>query len=104
MPRNPRATQRSVSRREVAYFSLRGLAALGVLLSATALPRGLPAALVCIGSGVLAVLTCVGVNAGGPGEHAGTAPQQRAYDRVRAPQGDWPPFTPSQVVKGELVD
>lgn len=93
-----------MTRREVAYFSLRGLAALGVLLSATLLPHGLPAALVCIGSGVLAVLTCVGVNAGGPGEYAGTAPQQRAYDRVRAPQGDWPPFAPSRVVNGELVD
>ncbi len=93
-----------MGRREVAYFSLRGLAALGVLLSATVLPHGLPAALVCIGSGLLAVLTCVGVNAGGPGEYASTAPQQRAYDRVRPPQGDWPPFAPSQVVNGELVD
>lgn len=85
------------------YFSLRGLAVVGVLLSATLLPPGLPAALLCIGSGLLAILTCVAVNAGGPGEQSGSAPFQRAYDRVRAPQGEWPPFDPGKVVDGVLV-
>lgn len=93
-----------MSRREIVYFSLRGLAALGVLLSATVVPHGLAAALLCIGCGLLAVLTCVGVMAGGPGERAGSRPQQRAYDRVRAPQGEWPPYDRSRVVEGELVD
>ena len=97
-------TRRRLHRREIAYFVLRGLAAVGVVVSATVLPHGLPAALVCIGSGVLAVLTCVGVNAGGPGEQSGSAPFERAYDRIRPPQGDWPPYDPGRVVDGELVD
>lgn len=97
-------TRRRLSRRELTYFCLRGSAALGVVLSATVEPPGLPAALQCIACGVVAVLTCVGVNAGGPGEAAGTAPQQRAYDRVRAPQGEWPPYAHDRVVDGELVD
>lgn len=93
---------RRPDRRQTAYFVLRGLAALGVALSATVLPPGLPAALVCVASGVLAVLTCIGVNAGGPGERAGARPQQRAYDRLRAPQGTWPPYD-ARVVDGELA-
>lgn len=97
-------TRRRLNRREIAYFVLRGLAALGVVLSATVLPHGAPAALLCIGSGILAVLTCVGVNAGGPGEQAGSAAYERVYDRMRAPQGDWPPYDPARVVDGELVD
>lgn len=87
-----------LTRRHVAYFVLRGLAAGGVLISATVVPPGLPAALLCMGSGLLAVLTCIGVNAGGPGERAGSRAQQRAYDRVRAPQGLWPPYDDSYVV------
>ena len=97
-------TRRRLSRREIAYFGLRGLAAVGVVVSATVLPHGLPAALVCIASGILAVLTCVGVNAGGPGEQAGSQAFERAYAKVRPPQGDWPPYDPSRVVDGELVD
>lgn len=97
-------TRRRLTRREITYFTLRGLAALGVVLSAVVLPAGLPAALFCIGCGVLAVLTCVGVNAGGPGEQSGSAPFERAYARVRPPQGDWPPYDPTKVVDGELVD
>ena len=96
--------RRRLSRRELAYFTLRGLAALGVVLSMTVLPRGLPAALLCVVSGVLAILTCIGVNAGGPGEQSGSAPFDRAYARIRPPQGDWPPYDPSKVVEGELVD
>jgi hypothetical protein len=97
-------TRRRLTRREIAYFTLRGLAALGVVLSMTVLPSGLPAALICVVSGVLAVLTCIGVNAGGPGEQSGSAPFERAYAKVRPPQGDWPPYDPSRVVEGELVD
>ena len=97
-------TERSFGRREISYFVLRGIAALGVLLSATVLPRGGPAALVCVLSGILAVLTCVGVNAGGPGEQSGSAPFERAYERVRPPQGEWPPYAADRVVEGELVD
>lgn len=79
--------------RKTAYFTLRGLAALGVV-GASLLPSGLPAALLCIGCGLLAVLTCVGVNAGAAGEQAGSRAQARAYDRLRAPVGDWPPYAP----------
>ena len=91
-----------LSGREKAYFSLRGLAAAGVVVTAV-LPHGLPAALLGMGSGVLAVLTCLGVNAGGPGERAGSVVQQRAYERVRAPQGLWPPYDPARDIDGELV-
>ena len=97
-------TRRTLTRREVTYFVLRGLAAVGVLVSATLLPPGLPAALVCVASGLVAVLTCIGVNAGGPGEQSGSAPFQRAYEKVRAPQGEWPPYDPTKVVDGELAD
>lgn len=90
--------------RHVVYFSLRGLAALGVLVSATVVPRGLPAALLCMACGLLAVLTCVGVNAGATGERAGARAQDRAYQRIRPPQGEWPPYDPGRVVDGVLVD
>lgn len=92
-----------VTGRHVAYVALRGLAALGVVASATLVPPGLPAMLLCLASGVLAVVTCVGVNAGGPGERAGSRAQQRAYERVRAPQGLWPPYDDSYLT-AELVD
>lgn len=91
-------------RRQLAYFTLRGLAAAGVLASATVVPHGLPAALLCMGSGLLAVLTCVGVNAGGPGERAGAEAQQRAYDRIRPPQGAWPPYERGRVADGGLAE
>ena len=93
-----------IDRRVVAYVVLRGLAAGGVLAAATLLPPGLPAALLCVASGLLAVLTCIGVNAGGPGERAGSRAQQRAYERIRAPQGAWPPYDDAYVVEAELVD
>ncbi len=93
-----------LTRRHVAYFALRGLAAAGVLVSATLVPPGLPAALLCMGSGLLAVLTCIGVNAGGPGEQLGSRAQWRAYERIRAPQGQWPPYDDSYLRETELVD
>jgi hypothetical protein len=49
------------------------------------------------------VLSCLGINAGGPGERAGAVPQDRWFDERRAPQGDWPPFDADRVVEGELV-
>lgn len=94
----------TLTRRHVAYFVLRGLAAAGVVGSATLLPPGLPAALLCMASGLVAVLTCVGVNAGAAGEHAGARAQARAFERIRPPQGAWPPYDPGRVVDGELVE
>ncbi len=88
--------------RQVAYLALRGLAAAGVVVSATLVPPGLPAALLCVASGILAVLTCVGVNAGSPGELAGARAQQRAYERIRAPQGQWPPYDDPHPVAGAV--
>lgn len=90
-----------LDRRQKAYFGLRGLAALGIPLSAT-MPPGPGAAAVCLGSGLLAVLTCLGVNAGGPGERAGARAQERAFAQIRPPQGEWPPYDPGRVVEGEL--
>lgn len=111
-----------VTRRQLTYFVLRGLAAVGVLVAALVVPHGLPAALLCLASGLLAVLTCLGVNAGGPGESAGARAQERARQRVRPPQGQWPPYDvppvrpgheaarrrpphdPARTVDGELAD
>lgn len=81
----------------------RGGAALVFLLAATVLPRGVPAALVIVAAGIVAVLTCVGTNAGGPGEQAGARPQDRWLSSLQPPQGDWPPYDPAPVVEGELV-
>jgi hypothetical protein len=77
--------------RQWAYLVLRLLAAVGVVGSAFA-PPGLPAAALCVGSGVVALLTCVGVNAGGPGERAGARAEAAALARIMPPQGDWPPY------------
>lgn len=90
-----------MDRRQGTYFALRGLAACGIPLSAVMAP-GLDAAAVCVGAGLLAVLTCLGVNAGGPGERAGARAQERAYQRIRPPQGEWPPYPAERVVEGEL--
>jgi hypothetical protein len=91
-------------RRQSAYLALRGGAAGLFLLSAVALPRGPLAGVAVMVAGLVAVMTCLGVNAGGPGERAGTAPQERWLAGVRAPQGDWPPYDPDRVVEGELVE
>jgi hypothetical protein len=78
--------------RQKTYFAVRGVAALVFVLAALVLPRGVPAGLLAITAGLVAVMTCFGTNAGGPGERAGARPQDRWFDSVRAPQGDWPPF------------
>jgi hypothetical protein len=81
-----------VTGRQLTYLSVRAVAALAFVLGATLMPRGLPAALVCLVAGLAAVATCIGVNAGGPGEQAGARPQDRYFDSLQAPQGDWPPY------------
>ena len=92
-----------MTRRQQAYFLFRGSSAGIFLLSATVLPRGAPAAIGCAIAGLGGLLTCIGVNAGGPGEQAGARVQQVEYEKVRAPQGDWPPYPPEKVVDGDVV-
>ncbi len=92
-----------MTRRHVAYFVVRGGAALVFVAAALLMPRGVPAALVIMGAGVVGVLACVGTNAGAVGEREGSRAQQRWLDSVRAPQGEWPPYEPSSVVDGDVV-
>lgn len=93
----------SVRRRKVTYFSLRAGATLTFLLSAFVLPRGALAGVLCLGAGLVAVLAGIGANAGGPGEQAGARRQMDHYEKVRAPQGDWPPFDPARDIEGTVV-
>lgn len=81
-----------MSRRHTTYFVLRAAALVAFVLAATVLPRGIPAALVILVAGLVAVATSLGTNAGGPGERAGARPQDRYFDSLRAPQGTWPPY------------
>ncbi len=98
-----RAPGKQMDRRMRTYFLWRAAAMVAFLLSATVLPRGPIAALVCVTAGIVAVLACLGTNAGGPGEMAGSRAQARLYEQIRPPQGDWPPFDPDRVVEGEVV-
>lgn len=82
----------ALDRRELGYVVVRGGAAAGFVASALVLPPGLGAGVACVVCGVVGIAACIGTNAGGPGERAGARAQQRALDRVRAPQGDWPPY------------
>jgi uncharacterized membrane protein SpoIIM required for sporulation len=93
-----------MTRRQKAYFVFRGGSAGIFVLSATVLPHGAPAVIGCIVAGMGGMLTCIGVNAGGPGERAGAKVQTAAYEKVRAPQGDWPPFDETKVIDGELAN
>ncbi len=79
------------------YLLLRLGAAAAFILAATVLPRGIPAALVIVAAGLVAVVTCFGINAGGPGERAGARPQDRYFDSLMPPQGDWPPYDPAEL-------
>ena len=83
-----------MSTRFVVYLAVRLVAAVAFVLAATVLPRGVPAAMVAGLAGLAAVLTCFGTNAGGPGERAGARPQDRYFDSILPPQGDWPPYDP----------
>ena len=91
-------------RRQVTYLLLRAFAAVVLLLGAFVLPHGVPAGLLVMAAGLIAVMACVGVTAGGPGESAGARGQERWLESIRPPQGDWPPFDADRVVEGELVE
>jgi hypothetical protein len=92
-----------VNGRQKAYLGLRGGAAGVFVISATVLPHGWPAVAGCAVAGAGGILTCIGVNAGGPGERAGALAQGVRYEEKRAPQGDWPPYPEEQVIDGEIV-
>ena len=81
-------------RRKRTYLLVRLAAAVVFVLAATVLPRGVPAALLVVAAGVVAVVSSLWANAGGPGERAGARPQDRWFDSVAPPQGDWPPYDP----------
>ena len=83
-------------RRQRAYLAIRLVAGTVFVLAATVLPRGLPAGLLIMAAGLAAVASCIGVNAGGPGERAGARPQARWFNSVTPPQGDWPPYVPDE--------
>ena len=94
--------------RQKTYFAVRGAAAVVFVLSATVLPQGVLAGVLCMAAGVAALLSCLWTNAGGPGERAGAVPQERWFRPLRAPQGDWPPYEEPRlpgprVVEGEVV-
>lgn len=91
-----------MSRRQLGYFVFRGSAALLFIASWSILPRPGPAAIGALVAGIGGLMSCIGVNAGGPGEQAGAAAEKVVYDRSRAPQGDWPPFPEDRVIEGEL--
>ena len=79
--------------RKRTYLLVRLAAATVFVLAATVMPRGVPAALLVVVAGVVAVVSSLWANAGGPGERAGARPQNRFFDSVVPPQGDWPPYT-----------
>ncbi len=88
--------------RKVTYFSLRAVALAGFLFAAFVMPRGGAAGAVCLVAGAVAVLSGIGVNAGGPGERAGARTTSDYFSSISPPQGAWPPFDPDRVVEGEL--
>jgi hypothetical protein len=93
-----------VTARQKWYYGIRALALLGFVLAALLMPSGVPAGIVAGSAGVIGLLTCIGVNAGGPGEQAAAREEGVRYDRSRAPQGDWPPYPDGKVVDGEIVE
>jgi hypothetical protein len=92
-----------VTGRQKAYFFIRAAAVIAFVLSWSVLPPGGLAAGVAITAGVVGILTCIGVNAGGPGERAGARAEARHQERVRPPQGDWPPYDEDRIIEGQLV-
>ena len=88
------------------YLVVRLAAVVLFLFAAIVLPHGVPAALLVVLAGVAAVLSSLWSNAGGPGERAGAREQDRWFDSVMPPQGDWPPYgesgpPPRQSGRGE---
>ncbi len=79
--------------RKRTYLLVRVGAALAFLV-ALALPRGIPAGLLIVVAGLVAVVSSLWSNAGSTGEQAGAAAQNRWFDSVTPPQGDWPPYDP----------
>ena len=91
------------SSRIAVYLTVRLGCLAAFVLAGLVLPRGIPAALVIVVAGVVAVMTCFGINAGGPGERAGARPQDRWFDSHLAPQGDWPPYDHAELTPHELT-
>lgn len=89
--------------RQKAYFGIRGVAVAAFVVSWAVMPPGGLAAAVAIGAGCVGIFTCLGVNAGGPGERAGARVQTQHLEKVRPPQGDWPPYEEDRIVEGEVV-
>ncbi|MFN2537779.1 MAG: hypothetical protein ABR549_06450 [Mycobacteriales bacterium] len=89
--------------RQKAYYGIRAAALLVFILAALLMPSGVPAGIAAGAAGIIGLLTCIGVNAGGPGERAGALEQGVRYEKVRAPQGDWPPYPDDKVVDGEVL-
>lgn len=81
-----------MNRRQRTYLGFRLGAAVLFLLAVSVVPPGVPAGLMVMAAGLIAVLSCVGANAGAAGEQAGAREQNRWFDSVRAPQGEWPPY------------
>jgi hypothetical protein len=92
-----------MTRRQKGYLLFRGASAALFIVSATLLPHGAPAVIGTMIAGLGGLMSCIGTNAGGPGEMAGAAAEQVVYDKSRAPQGDWPPFPEDKVIEGELT-
>lgn len=93
-----------MTRRQKAYYGIRGAALLVFVLAALVMPSGIAAGVAAGTAGIVGLLTCIGVNAGGPGEQAGALEQGVRYEQKRAPQGDWPPYPEDRVVEGEILN
>ena len=76
------------------YLVVRLAAVVVFLFAAVVLQRGILAAVLVVLAGVAAVLSSLWSNAGGPGERAGAREQNRWFDSITPPQGDWPPYEP----------
>ena len=83
------------------YLVVRLLAVVAFVLGALVLPHGVPAGLLVMAAGVAALLSALWSNAGGPGERAGSREQDRWFDSVTPPQGDWPPYPPGPATASE---
>lgn len=77
--------------RKRTYLVVRLVAAVAFVVGVL-LPHGVPSAVLVMGAGIAAVLSSLWSNAGGPGETAGARAQNRWFDSVSPPQGDWPPY------------
>ncbi len=83
------------------YLVVRLVAAIAFLVGALVLPPGVPAGLLVMAAGIAALLSAIWSNAGAAGERAGARQQDRWFDSVMPPQGDWPPYEPGPVTPPE---